>query len=228
MYGRYTADLSHHAREEAKRLKLLERKRRRDEKQRRKEFRAQYRSRYYKLLSKGFSIVWRNTFAKFGEDWVFLAMLGILMAIISFCMDWGISICNRARIWLFTDLDYSITVQYFAWIILPILLVWFSAGFVHLIAPQAIGSGIPEMKTILRGVTLKEYLTFKTLFAKVIGLTASLGSGLPLGKEVKSKPITHSITIVDINLSNSTGPFCSHWINGCNLSIEIAILPQYL
>ena len=47
------------------------------------------------------------------------------------------------------------------------------------------GSGIPEMKTILRGVTLKEYLTFKTLFAKVIGLTASLGSGLPLGKEVR-------------------------------------------
>lgn len=46
------------------------------------------------------------------------------------------------------------------------------------------GSGIPEMKTILRGVALKEYLTFKTLVAKVIGLTATLGSGMPLGKEV--------------------------------------------
>lgn len=34
-----------------------------------------------------------------------------------------------------------------------------------------LGSGIPEMKTILRGVALKEYLTFKTLVAKVIGLT---------------------------------------------------------
>lgn len=54
----------------------------------------------------------------------------------------------------------------------------------HLVAPQSIGSGIPEMKTILRGVTLKEYLTFKTLVAKVIGLTATLGSGMPLGKEV--------------------------------------------
>lgn len=41
------------------------------------------------------------------------------------------------------------------------------------------------MKTILRGVVLKEYLTFKTLIAKVIGLTATLGSGLPLGKEVR-------------------------------------------
>ena len=47
------------------------------------------------------------------------------------------------------------------------------------------GSGIPEMKTILRGVALKEYLTFRTLVAKVVGLTATLGSGMPLGKEVQ-------------------------------------------
>lgn len=44
------------------------------------------------------------------------------------------------------------------------------------------------MKTILRGVALKEYLTFRTLVAKVIGLTATLGSGMPLGKEVATKP----------------------------------------
>lgn len=46
------------------------------------------------------------------------------------------------------------------------------------------GSGIPEMKTILRGVVLKEYLTFRTFVAKAVGLTATLGSGMPLGKEV--------------------------------------------
>ena len=37
---------------------------------------------------------------------------------------------------------------------------------------------------MIRGVVLKEYLTLKTLVAKVIGLMASLGSGLPVGKEV--------------------------------------------
>lgn len=46
------------------------------------------------------------------------------------------------------------------------------------------------MKTILRGVALKEYLTFKTLVAKVVGLTATLGSGMPLGKEVSIKIVT--------------------------------------
>ena len=40
------------------------------------------------------------------------------------------------------------------------------------------------MKTIMRGVVLKEYLTFRTLIAKIVGLTAALGSGMPLGKEV--------------------------------------------
>lgn len=31
---------------------------------------------------------------------------------------------------------------------------------------------------------LKEYLTFRTLLAKMVGLTIALGSGLPIGKEV--------------------------------------------
>ncbi|PNI99919.1 CLCN1 isoform 5, partial [Pan troglodytes] len=51
------------------------------------------------------------------------------------------------------------------------------------ISPQAVGSGIPEMKTILRGVVLKEYLTMKAFVAKVVALTAGLGSGIPVGKE---------------------------------------------
>ncbi|ODN02440.1 Chloride channel protein 2 [Orchesella cincta] len=193
MYGRYTSDLAQYAKEEARRLKILEKKRKRDEKIRKKELRDRYRNPYVKAVIKGFSYVWQRSFARLGEDWVFLAILGVLMAVLSFIMDWGISMCNKARIWLYMDLNYHISIQYFAWIILPVCLVLFSAGLVHIIAPQAIGSGIPEMKTILRGVTLKEYLTFRTLFAKVIGLTASLGSGMPLGKE---GPFVHIASIV--------------------------------
>lgn len=66
---------------------------------------------------------------------------------------------------------------------MPMLLILFAAGFVYIVSPQAVGSGIPEMKTILRGVILSEYLTFRTLVAKIVGLTCALGSGLPIGKE---------------------------------------------
>uniref|UniRef100_A0A8C6XV17 Chloride voltage-gated channel 2 n=1 Tax=Naja naja TaxID=35670 RepID=A0A8C6XV17_NAJNA len=91
---------------------------------------------------------------------------------------WG-----RAQKWMYGGLDTNIFLQYMAWITYPIVLITFSAGFTQILAPQAVGSGIPEMKTILRGVVLKEYLTLKTFVAKVIGLTCALGSGMPLGKE---------------------------------------------
>uniref|UniRef100_A0A8D3DZP0 Chloride channel, voltage-sensitive 2a n=1 Tax=Scophthalmus maximus TaxID=52904 RepID=A0A8D3DZP0_SCOMX len=78
----------------------------------------------------------------------------------------------------------NMLLQYIAWVTYPVVLITFSAGFTQILSPQAVGSGIPEMKTILRGVVLKEYLTFKTFVAKVIGLTCALGSGMPLGKEV--------------------------------------------
>uniref|UniRef100_A0A8D0ARN7 Chloride voltage-gated channel 2 n=1 Tax=Sander lucioperca TaxID=283035 RepID=A0A8D0ARN7_SANLU len=85
--------------------------------------------------------------------------------------------------WMYGGLDSNVFLQYLAWVTYPVVLITFSAGFTQILAPQAVGSGIPEMKTILRGVVLKEYLTFKTFVAKVIGLTCALGSGMPLGKE---------------------------------------------
>ena len=43
-----------------------------------------------------------------------------------------------------------------------------------------IGAGIPEMKSILSGVSLKEYLSIKTLIAKIVGLVFAVGSGKEL------------------------------------------------
>uniref|UniRef100_A0A8C7MVQ2 Chloride voltage-gated channel 2 n=1 Tax=Oncorhynchus kisutch TaxID=8019 RepID=A0A8C7MVQ2_ONCKI len=88
-----------------------------------------------------------------------------------------------AQKWMYGGLDSNMLLQYLAWVTYPVVLITFSAGFTQILSPQAVGSGIPEMKTILRGVVLKEYLTFKTFVAKVIGLTCALGSGMPLGKE---------------------------------------------
>ncbi|XP_020861437.1 chloride channel protein 2 isoform X7 [Phascolarctos cinereus] len=100
-------------------------------------------------------------------------------------LEYGQSRCARCRTqqWMSRGLDTSLLLQYLAWVTYPVVLITFSAGFTQILAPQAVGSGIPEMKTILRGVVLKEYLTLKTFVAKVIGLTCALGSGMPLGKE---------------------------------------------
>uniref|UniRef100_A0AAA9TCD8 Chloride channel protein 2 n=2 Tax=Bos TaxID=9903 RepID=A0AAA9TCD8_BOVIN len=100
-------------------------------------------------------------------------------------LEYGQSRCARCRTqqWMSRGLNTNLLLQYLAWVTYPVVLITFSAGFTQILAPQAVGSGIPEMKTILRGVVLKEYLTLKTFVAKVIGLTCALGSGMPLGKE---------------------------------------------
>nr|XP_020471104.1 chloride channel protein 1-like [Monopterus albus] len=99
--------------------------------------------------------VQRFLVTRLGEDWIFLVLLGITMALVSWSMDYAS-------------------------------------------AKSLQGSGIPELKTILRGVVLKEYLTLKAFIAKVIGLTAALGSGMPVGKE---GPFVHIASICAAVLS---------------------------
>ena len=109
-------------------------------------------------------------------------MLGVSMAVISFAMDFTISAINRARLYLVQFPVTDLRLQLLTWTSLSVSLILFSSGFIHIAAPQAVGSGLPEMKVILRGVVLPEYLTIKVFLAKVVGLTATLGSGMPLGK----------------------------------------------
>ncbi|XP_076451979.1 chloride channel protein 2-like isoform X2 [Babylonia areolata] len=139
-----------------------------------------------------------KVFHKVGEDWIFLTILGILMAFLSFAMDYVIEKCQEAKYWLYEELRFSVVLQYFAWVSYSVLFILFAVGFSHIVSPQAVGSGIPEMKTILRGVVLKEFLTFRTLVSKVVGLCSSLGSTLPFGKE---GPFVHVASIVATLLS---------------------------
>ena len=57
------------------------------------------------------------------------------------------------------------------------------AASVGEISKDAEGSGIPEMKSILAGVNIYRYLSFRTTISKIVGLTAALGGGLSVGKE---------------------------------------------
>ncbi|KAJ8707506.1 hypothetical protein PYW08_010758 [Mythimna loreyi] len=219
MYGRYQRDLSEAAREEARRLRRLRKKRRKDDKLRQKELEASGKHRPRGKFFKVLGYVWRHTFARLGEDWVFLALLGIIMAIVNFAMDRGIAVCQNARMWMYNDLATSTFSQYVAWVSLPVCLILFAAGFVHIVAAQSIGSGIPEMKTILRGVHLKEYLTYRAMISKIVGLTATLGSGLPLGKE---GPSVHIASMVATLLSKLVTTFQGIYSNESRTSEMLA------
>ncbi|XP_041420675.1 chloride channel protein 2 isoform X2 [Xenopus laevis] len=182
MYGRYTQDLGVFAKEEAERIRQKREVQQPFKKPQTVELQEYDESRCAKCKSCCVHSQ-RLVLSRIGEDWIFLILLGLLMALVSWTMDFTIAICLQAHKWMYGGLDNNVFLQYLAWITYPVVLITFSAGFTQILAPQAVGSGIPEMKTILRGVVLKEYLTLKTFIAKVIGLTCALGSGLPLGKE---------------------------------------------
>lgn len=93
MYGRYTKELGEFAREEA--IKL-DKKRKKEERLRSEEL-HKYRGKCASKLASAIGFVWKHTFAKLGEDWVFLALLGLIMAFLSFVMDHGITMCNKGK-----------------------------------------------------------------------------------------------------------------------------------
>uniref|UniRef100_V9KFM9 Chloride channel protein n=1 Tax=Callorhinchus milii TaxID=7868 RepID=V9KFM9_CALMI len=137
----------------------------------------------------------KRQLSRVGDDWYFLFIFGILMALISFGMDFTVSKLLKAHRHLYEKLDGSSVLQYLCWTIYPIALTTFSTGFSQSISSQSGGSGIPELKTILTGVLLEEYLMIKNFSAKVVGMTCTLaaGSTLFLGKV---GPFVHVSSII--------------------------------
>lgn len=78
-----------------------------------------------------------------GEDFVFLALLGFLMACTVHLINRGVAICNSARMWLWGQIaiNQHYASQYFAWIALPVVLILFSTAFTDVVSPAAKGSG---------------------------------------------------------------------------------------
>uniref|UniRef100_A0A9J7WWK6 Chloride channel, voltage-sensitive 2a n=2 Tax=Cyprinus carpio carpio TaxID=630221 RepID=A0A9J7WWK6_CYPCA len=210
MYGRYTQELGAYAKEEAARLREDGALRRTTSVRGQAPELLEYEKDPCAKCQVCTSRCQKFLISRVGEDWIFLILLGLLMALVSWAMDYTIAFCQQAQKWMYGGLHSNMLLQYVAWVTYPVVLITFSAGFTQILAPQAVGSGIPEMKTILRGVVLKEYLTFKTFVAKVIGLTCALGSGMPLGKE---GPFVHVASLCAALLSKFMALFGGIYMN---------------
>lgn len=79
-------------------------------------------------------------------------------------------------------------VEYIFFFVFSILFAICASILVHQYAPYAKQSGIPEIKTVLGGYVLKNFMGMWTLIVKSLGLCLAVASGLWLGKE---GPLVH-------------------------------------
>ncbi|XP_069435382.1 chloride channel protein ClC-Ka isoform X3 [Ovis canadensis] len=140
-----------------------------------------------------------------GEDWYFLTVLGVLMALISFTMSFAVGRVVRGFSQSITPFSGGKPSRHTVHLralpgsdCRPKTSCWGTAGSSNLTSQQRSqarksrgtcpkshseedrafsGSGIPELKTILSGVVLEDYLDIKNFGAKVVGLTCTLASG---------------------------------------------------
>jgi H+/Cl- antiporter ClcA len=127
---------------------------------------------------------------------LYLVILGILTALIITAVNASFTyILNIREFWLM--IVSPLAAQFFLWLGHTLLFLGLAVFFTKVISIHAIGSGTPEMKAILSGVHLKQYLKLKTLIAKCLGLVCAIGSGCVIGEE---GPYVHIASIIANNL----------------------------
>eukprot|EP01134_Creolimax_fragrantissima_P001931 CFRG1931T1 len=132
----------------------------------------------------GLSHVWKSMTKITSSDWILLLLLGTLTALLSFCMDVTSDFFLVRRTVIFQS-DFFIFPgsKYFIWLLYMQGLLLVAVILTRVLSTEAIGSGIPEMKTIMRGFEIPNFLSLRTFIATVVGLALSVGSGIPIGKE---------------------------------------------
>ncbi|KAF4681161.1 Chloride Channel, partial [Perkinsus olseni] len=108
------------------------------------------------------------------SQWILLALLGFVTALVAFTIELSVTKIYELRA------EY---LPVWAWLLTAAVLALFSVFCVHVGSPAAAGSGIPEMKVTLTGEDVDNFLSFRTLIAKSVGLVAVQAAGLSLGSE---------------------------------------------
>uniref|UniRef100_A0A5B6Z8H8 Chloride channel protein n=1 Tax=Davidia involucrata TaxID=16924 RepID=A0A5B6Z8H8_DAVIN len=121
--------------------------------------------------------------------WFFALLIGIGTGLAAVFIN--ISVENFAG-WkfslTFSIIQKSYVAGFVVYILINLVLVFSSVYIVTQFAPEAAGSGIPEIKGYLNGIDTHGILLFRTLIGKIFGSIGSVGGGLALGKE---GPLVH-------------------------------------
>ena len=114
------------------------------------------------------------------KEWVFIIFCSILTSLFLVFLDKLIIVSFKKRkIWANTEYPF---LNYFLWVITSVISILCATSVGFFISPDADGSGIPEMKTVLSGVPIYRYFSFNAFIGKSLGIFAAIVSGASVGK----------------------------------------------
>ena len=113
-------------------------------------------------------------------EWIFILTFTIVVSFFLLFLEKLIFTGRKMRIMISSS--KSPILNFLLWTISGILFMLLATSVGAFISPDADGSGIPEMKTVLSGVSKFKYFSFNAFIGKSLGLFAALVSGCSVGK----------------------------------------------
>lgn len=123
---------------------------------------------------------------------IYFLLCGIVTSLVSVGIDYMSHYAYKLRSLPF-ELITQKYVRFVYWFLFSAVLTSLGHALTKFISPFSAGSGIPEVKVIMSGVELPQYLSFRVLVGKVVGLTLALSAGLFAGKQ---GPMVHIGAVV--------------------------------
>ena len=141
--------------------------------------------------------------------WILTILVGIATGTVASFINFGVKRLNKLKYELtMTHVHNALEnpdnlVDHFlkpclVFLALNVSYVLVATLLVSFVEPVARGSGIPEVKCYLNGVSVPRVVRFKTLACKAVGVLFSVAGGLPVGKE---GPMIHSGAVVGAGVS---------------------------
>ena len=126
--------------------------------------------------------------------WILCLIIGFIMGTLAFIMD-ILSLYLVELRWKSSE-KAAAQNPWLGWIVLVLYSIFFmlvSALLTVYVAPGALGSGVAEAMGYLNGVHYPDFIGFKTLAVKLLGVSFAVSAGLAAGKE---GPLVHMGSIV--------------------------------
>ena len=127
-----------------------------------------------------------------------LFILALSLTIFAFIVSELVLYCWELIDYVYFDKEVSTFIVLIASVGLKLAFVFIAIFLTVFVAPQAAGSGIPELKAILSGIWIRRYLSIRVFCAKSVAIVCALGSGLPIGIE---GPFIHIAAIIGRQLT---------------------------